>query len=167
MVRIAGSSSHLRWSPKHGSGGWLRRRRSGQSRPAYASDALVQRLGDQLLDDGLGLRTGQSADRFAFFHESQRKVNRDGHIEVDRSYPLEEVADQLKAYCTHATTELAKLREPIDRFFDTDDATLTLNNNRTASFPLEAGTIDQVQFRVDGYGSVLLDSLMVVHEADG
>jgi transposase len=25
-------------------------------------------------------------DRFPFFHEGQRKVNRDGHIEVDRSY---------------------------------------------------------------------------------
>lgn len=26
------------------------------------------------------------ADRFPFFHEGERKVNRDGHIEVDRSY---------------------------------------------------------------------------------
>ena len=41
-------------------------------------------------------------------------------------------------------------------------AKLTLNNHRSADFPLTASAIDQVQFRVNGYGSVLLDSLMVV-----
>ena len=44
-----------------------------------------------------------------------------------------------------------------------DQATLTLNKDHTAHFPLMTGAVDQVQFRTNGYGSVLLDSLMVVH----
>ena len=45
-------------------------------------------------------------------------------------------------------------------------ATLTLNNNRAAHFPLTAGAIDQVQFRINGYGTVLLDSLTIVHAVE-
>ena len=45
-------------------------------------------------------------------------------------------------------------------------ATLTLNNNRAAHFPLKAGAIDQVQFRINGYGTVLLDSLTIVHAVE-
>ena len=44
-----------------------------------------------------------------------------------------------------------------------DKATLTLNKKHTAHFPIKTGAVDQVQFRTNGYGSVLLDSLMVVH----
>ena len=44
-----------------------------------------------------------------------------------------------------------------------DKATLTLNENHTTHFPLKTGEVDQIQFRTNGYGSVLLDSLIVVH----
>ena len=44
-------------------------------------------------------------------------------------------------------------------------ATLTVNNNKRASFPLKLDAIDRLKFQVSGYGTVMLDSLMVVHES--
>ena len=44
---------------------------------------------------------------------------------------------------------------------DAADAEITLNDKHTATLPVTADVVNQVEFRVDRYGLVLLDALRV------